>query len=228
MVNNSYNLAALLDLTSLGADDTDAKIQTLCEQALTITNGPAAAVCVYPQFVKLARQSLPNEVKVATVVNFPTGKLHAVDTDIAFALAEGADEIDWVLPYHDFLAGQDLSQLVTHIRQACQDHSLKVIIESGAYPNQEWVRKATRLCINAGVNFVKTSTGKIAVGATLEAAKTIIETIKESGSNTGIKLSGGIRTEASAIAYLDLITDIMGKAWLTPEHVRFGCSKIPS
>src|SRR5580765_2141221 len=155
---------SLIDLTDLSDEPTGAAIDELCQRA---TWGGTAAVCVWPRFVAQCKQ---HEVRVATVVNFPGGgeDISATVVETDRALADGADEIDLVLPYHAFLGGRvgDAATMVTAIRNASRPAHLKVILESGSYPSLDHVRAAARLAIDHGADFVKTSTGKTAVSAT--------------------------------------------------------------
>lgn len=220
---------ALLDLTELGDAADEASVRYLCAAARGGDGLPAvAAVCVWPRHVRLARRELAG-VRVATVVNFPTGghALADVQHETRFALGEGADEIDFVLPYRMFLAGgAGAVELMTRLvrSEVPAGKRLKVILETGAYPDLAAVRKASDLAIAAGADFIKTSTGKIAVGATPDAARTMLEAIRDSGRPVGLKPSGGVRTLEDARTYLDLADAIMGPGWASPETFRFGAS----
>lgn len=220
---------ALVDLTNLDDAPTDADIDRLCARA-TGPCGPVAAVCVWPRFVARAVARLADtEVRVATVVNFPHGgdDVAATVTETTQALADGADEIDLVLPYRAVLAGDvaTAEAMVGAVRAAVVAPArLKVILETGGYPDQDTVRRATRLAIEQGADFVKTSTGKTRASASPEAVRTMLVEIRESGWPVGIKPSGGIRTLADASAYLALADEIMGEHWATPDTFRFGAS----
>lgn len=220
---------ALLDLTDLTDTCTEAAIDKLVAAAKG-PHGAVAAVCVWPQFVKQAKAGLAGSgVRVATVVNFPGGDrdVERVVEDTREALADGADEIDLVLPYGAFLAGDETAAraMVRAVRETVPaDRLLKVILETGAYPSQEAVAGASRLAIEEGADFIKTSTGKTAVSATPAAAETMLGAIKASGRAVGLKPSGGIRTLADAAAYLSLADRLMGPHWATPQTFRFGAS----
>lgn len=221
---------ALLDLTELGQDVTEAKIVALCHKAQT-PPGPVAAICIWPQFVSVARHVLKEpRVAIATVVNFPTGGTHVgrVTTDVGEALSDGADEIDLVFPYRAFLEGErDLAQdMVREVRAACEGKVLKVILESGAFTDRHQLAEACLLIMEAGADFLKTSTGKTGISATPEAARTMLEAIKASGRAVGFKASGGIRTLNDAKIYLDLADAIMGAGWARPATFRFGASAL--
>lgn len=228
------NVIALLDLTSLNDDDTDARIVDLCQRALTPV-GPVAAVCVYPRFVALARRTLDERggqsVAVATVTNFPAGTapLDEVLEQTRQALADGADEIDVVYPWRALLAGDADSgfALVRACKALCADRAmLKVILETGELADPALIRQASLDAIEAGADFIKTSTGKVAVNATAEAARIMLECIAASGVNVGLKPAGGLKTLADAQVYLALAEAIHGAQWISPRHLRFGASSL--
>jgi deoxyribose-phosphate aldolase len=218
----------LLDLTDLSDQANETGTLQLCARAVAAP-GPVAAICIWPQFLKLARQTLKaSPVRIATVINFPAGNGNCslIGSDIAEAIADGADEIDLVLPWRAFLAGdaEIAREMVTEARGSCGDKTLKVILETGEYPDQAAVRAASELAIAAGADFIKTSTGKTKTSATPAAARTMLEAIKVSGRPVGLKPSGGLRTLADAKTYLDLADEIMGSGWATAKTFRFGAS----
>ena len=225
---------SLMDLTSLNDNDTDAAIQALCQQANT-PEGHPAAVCVYPQFVALARQQLDamglSAVKIATVTNFPDGSadIERAVRETRAAADAGADEVDVVFPYRALAAGDGDTgkQLVSQCKAACGEQArLKVIIESGELQTPELIRQASEISIAAGADFIKTSTGKVPVNATLEAADIMLNVIKASGKAVGFKPAGGVRSAEDAAQYLKLAAAIFGEQWLTPENFRFGASSL--
>ncbi|MGQ8819726.1 deoxyribose-phosphate aldolase [Bibersteinia trehalosi] len=228
---------SLMDLTTLNDDDTDAKVIALCQNAKT-SFGTPAAVCVYPRFVPIARKTLKQlgieQVKIATVTNFPHG-----NDDIEIALAEtqaaiayGADEVDVVFPYRALMAGDEQIgfELVKRCKAACAENDvlLKVIIESGELKTEALIRKASEISIQAGADFIKTSTGKVAVNATPESAKAMLETIRDLGvaDKVGFKAAGGVKTTEEAKLYLELASEILGKTWADSAHFRFGASSL--
>lgn len=218
----------LLDLTDLSDDATEDAARQLCERAAA---AGVAAVCVWPRFVPTCVARLAGSgVRVATVVNFPTGIEPADDVAAmtATARAAGADEIDVVLPYRSLLAGHDgaAAAVVDRVREATGDGVVKVIIESGQLPDQAAVGRTAVFAIDHGADFVKTSTGKTPTSATLEAAGTILGVIASTERPVGFKASGGIRTAADAAGYLDLAVQVMGEGWLTPATFRFGASAL--
>jgi len=222
-----------MDLTTLNDNDTDAKVITLCTQAHSPA-GDTAAVCIYPRFIPVARKTLQAQntaqIKIATVTNFPHG-----NDDIAIALSEtkaaiayGADEVDVVFPYKALIEGNETVgyDLVKACKKACGDTTLKVIIESGELHTPERIRKASEIAIDAGADFIKTSTGKVAVNATLEAAEVMLNVIKEKNQKVGFKAAGGVKDAQTAKAYLDLAREILGDDWVSPAHFRFGASSL--
>ncbi len=218
----------LLDLTDLSDSASEAGILHLCARAVAAP-GPVAAICIWPQFIGLARRTLDNSpVRIASVVNFPAGGTHVsrIAGDTAEAIGDGADEIDLVMPWAAFLQGEAAlaADMIREIRAICDGVLLKVILETGAYPDQASIRAASDLAIASGADFIKTSTGKVAVSATPEAGRTMLEAIRASGLPVGFKPSGGIRTLEDARVYLGLADEIMGPGWTNPRTFRFGAS----
>ncbi len=225
---------SLMDLTSLNDSDTDDVITALCQQANT-PEGHPAAVCVYPAFIATARKALAAaglaDVRVATVTNFPDGStdINRAVSETRDAVAAGAHEVDVVFPYRALMAGDtNIGQrLVTECKTVCGSAvQLKVIIESGELGTPELIRKASDISIAAGADFIKTSTGKVPVNATLDAAEIMLTAIRDSGRDVGFKAAGGIRTAADAQAYLELTAKLMGADWISPAHFRFGASSL--
>jgi deoxyribose-phosphate aldolase len=218
----------LLDLTELGDNATDDDVRALCARAVG-PHGTVAAVCVWPRHVALAHHLLANTgVRVATVVNFPSGD-DPIDDVVALtesALADGADEIDLVLPYHAFLAGDTshAAAMIDRVRHAAHAHTLKVILETGELPSPDVVRDAAELAVAHGADFIKTSTGKTPHSASLEATEVMLGVIRGAGRPIGLKPSGGIRTLADATAYLEQADGFMGHGWATAHTFRFGAS----
>lgn len=225
----------LMDLTTLNDNDTDEAVIALCKNAKTAV-GNTAAVCIYPRFVPIAKKTLREqgtpEVRIATVTNFPHG-----NDDIAIAVAEtkaavayGADEVDVVFPYRALIAGDETVgfELVKQCKEACGDILLKVIIETGELKEEALIKKASQICIEAGANFIKTSTGKVPVNATPEYARMMLEVIRDMGvaKTVGFKPAGGVRSAEDAQAYLAMADDILGGDWADNMHYRFGASSL--
>jgi deoxyribose-phosphate aldolase len=217
----------LIDLTDLADDHAPDGIDQLCRRA---REHSTAAVCVWPEFVATCAEQLGGSgVRVATVVNFPSGDepVDAVTSVVATALAAGADDIDLVLPYRAVLAGDAdrAAAMVAAVAELIRPPKLlKVILETGALDDRAVVTSAARLAVANGADFVKTSTGKIPAGATLEAAAAMLEVIAGAGRPVGLKPSGGIRTFDEAMSYIDLADSVMGEGWSTPATFRFGAS----
>ncbi|WP_226572118.1 deoxyribose-phosphate aldolase [Mangrovibacter yixingensis] len=237
LTSSSLRALHLMDLTTLNEDDTDEKVIALCRQAKTPVGTPAA-ICIYPRFIPVARKALKSqgtpEVRIATVTNFPHG-----NDDIEIALAEtraaiayGADEVDVVFPYRALMAGDEEIgfALVSACKAACTAANvlLKVIIETGELKTEALIRKASTIAINAGADFIKTSTGKVPVNATPESARLMMEVIRNMGvqETVGFKPAGGVRTAEDAQQYLQMAGDILGENWADTRHFRFGASSL--
>lgn len=229
--HSPHLITSLIDLTTLSGQETEADILKLCAQAQT-ENGNVAAVCLYPKFISTAKSILQETgIKVATVVNFPSGEAPLEESIAAInsAINNGADEIDLVMPYKQLQAG-NISYVADYLnacRTACTHHSLKIIIESGEL-NEEEIKQACELVIVAKADFIKTSTGKSAHGASPEAAKLILQAIKHAETSIGIKLSGGVRTVEMVEIYLKLAETYLGKEWVAINTFRIGASKLPT
>jgi deoxyribose-phosphate aldolase len=227
----ALRLMPLLDLTRLGDDDTPPQIDALCAAALAAKPAPAA-VCVYPEHVTTARRALGDAgIRVATVVNFPEGEGSParIQRETRRAIAAGADEVDLAFDYHAFLRG-DVARArdgVVACRDACGTGiALKLILETGVLADDALIRQASQIGIDAGVDFLKTSTGKVAVNATLPAATAMLDAIETSGGRCGLKVSGGLRTLGDVVPYLALVEARMGPGWATPERFRIGASAL--
>ena len=222
-----------LDLTSLNDDDTQESIQAFLAKADQKKLGHVAAVCVYPGFLAQAFNGVAKDgINRATVINFPSGKGQPAQTaqDVKKAIASGANEIDIVLDYESFLAGdaKKAETLLRACRAACgADIKLKVILESAAFDDYKDLSAASRLALDCGADFLKTSTGKSAMGgASLEAAATMLQAILDTGSASGIKISGGVKTVADCAQYQSLAKKMMGKDWITTDTFRIGASGV--
>ena len=232
---------SMMDLTTLEGKDTPGKIAFLCRKAMQPLD-PAyqvpscAAVCVYPNLVRVAKKFLGSSgVKVASVATaFPTGlmplklKLEEVRT----AVRNGADEIDMVIDRGVFLAGDHnrIFDEITQVKAACGPAHLKVILETGELQTYDNVRVASEIAMRAGADFIKTSTGKISPAATMPVTLVMLEAIRdffyETGIRIGMKPAGGIRTAKQALAYLVMVKETLGDDWLTPDLFRFGASTL--
>lgn len=234
MTDLASRIIPLVDLTLLREDCDENAVRQLCQDACTPL-GVVASVCVFPNFTHLAKRMLKaTPVNVATVCNFPSGnqRLEKTLTEIDAAILQGADEIDLVMPYQQYFAGErgEVIYYVESCRQACPEPViLKVILETGAFNSQGLVYAAAKDMIHAGADFIKTSTGKIPAGADLESARSILKAIKQTFSfqqDVGLKISGGIRTVEQVIAYLELTEMLMGPGWVSPHTFRIGTSQL--
>jgi len=221
-----------LDLTSLNDNDEEATVAQLCQRA-TGRFGPVAAVCVWPRFAGFARRQLPVSIRVAAVANFPAGgeDIDAVLREVRQIVAAGAQEVDVVLPWRALLAGDAAAarKLLVAVRSACPRLVLKVILETGELRDAGVIEQAARLAIGAGADFLKTSTGKVPVGATLPAAEAMLRAIVSHGlarERVGLKLSGGLRRVADLPPYLALVERTFGATALQPGRLRIGASSL--
>lgn len=231
---NRREVISLIDLTSLNDGDTVESIAALCQKAVT-PHGSVAALCVYPRFVQQVVAFLKgSRIPTATVVNFPGGSspLAGILEEVKGSLDAGATEIDLVFPYAAWLRGEreDALSLVSRCKALCAEARLKVILESGIFPNLALLGEAAEEVILAGADFVKTSTGKLPQGASLEAAAIMLLAIKKTAPRlkrlVGFKASGGIREPQQAWRYLSLAKSILGPQWPTSQTFRLGASQL--
>ncbi|MXU66117.1 deoxyribose-phosphate aldolase [Oceanomicrobium pacificus] len=221
---------ACLDLTNLNDTCTEADIDALCAKAQT-PHGPTAAICIWPAFVAQARAKLSGTgIRIATVVNFPGGSEDAaiVAEMVRKAVDDGADEIDMVIDYRALKGGAEapVTDGVKAVISAARPARVKAILETGELQDPALIRRAAELALAAGADFIKTSTGKVPVNATPEAAEIMLEAIRDTGANAGFKPAGGVKSTADAGIYLGLADRIMGTGWATPETFRFGASGV--
>lgn len=222
-----------IDNTTLNGTDNEAHVEAFCRH--TMEMGRVAAVCVYPRFVSVARKTLAGSgIRVASVAGaFPHGQLpiELKVEEVKYAIGEGADEIDMVLSRGALLAGEDdvVRDEVAMMKEACQGRTLKVILETGEL-SPTLMATASQLAIDGGADFIKTSTGKISVGATLEAAETMLkvinENVKKSKKTVGFKAAGGISTPEEALAYAEMAKKIMGDDYVRSQTFRIGASRL--
>jgi deoxyribose-phosphate aldolase len=232
---------SMVDLTTLEGADTPERVRSLCAKALRpdprdLTVPSVAAVCVYPDLVAHARSVLgDSSVAVASVATaFPSGRASmAVKLlDVADAVDAGAHEIDMVIDRGAFLSGRLglVFEEIVAVKEACGAAHLKVILETGELVTYDNIRRASWLAMLAGADFIKTSTGKVSVNATPQAALVMLEAARDfaeaTGQLVGVKVAGGVRTTKDALRYLVLVNETAGSAWLTPERFRFGASSL--
>ena len=236
----------MMDLTTLEGADTPNRVHSLCLKAVTpdpddLSTPSPAAICVYGDMVKHAKEALgKNKIYVAAVATaFPSGRasMKVKLQDTKDAVAAGADEIDMVIDRGAFLSGNYLEvfKQIVQVKEACQrkDGSfahLKVILETGELQTYDNIRRASYLAMLAGGDFIKTSTGKVSVNATLPTTLLMLQAVRdwkdETGVKIGVKPAGGIRTAKDAIKYLVVVKEIAGEEWLDPNYFRFGASSL--
>jgi deoxyribose-phosphate aldolase len=215
---------SLVDLTRLERPDDAEAIDALAAKAATDA-GRVAAICVYPEWIE---RVLDTGVPVAAVANFPAGEDDAdlAAREAAGAVEAGASEVDVVVPWRAFAAGDGdaVERVVAATRRAIGDGvALKAILETGSLDGPDAIRAAGERALGAGADFLKTSTGKVGPGASLDATRVLLEVVRAAGHG-GVKASGGIRTAEGASGYIALADDVMGAGWAAPERFRLGAS----
>jgi len=224
-----------IDLTTLEGNDDTRKIKLLCENAIFYQT---AAVCVYPVFVKQAKQLLKETpIKVASVAGaFPAGQspIEIKVAEVKYAVEQGADEIDMVISRGLFLEEeyQKVFDEIVAIKQICRNAHLKVILETGELIEPNLIYRASLLAMQAGADFIKTSTGKIAINATPESFLVMLDAIsqfyKETKKRIGIKPAGGITDVMTTLVYVKLLEKTLGINWLSNTFFRIGASRLTS
>ena len=232
---------SMIDLTTLEGKDSPGKVQALCQKAIHPLEGNSsvpsvAAVCVYPNMVSVAKKALKGtNVKVASVATgFPSGltPLPIKIEETKRVVEMGADEVDMVISRGAFLEGEygRVFDEIIAVKEACGQAHLKVILETGELGTLDRVRRASTLAMHAGADFIKTSTGKAAVNATLPVTLVMLEAIRDywyqTGRKVGMKPAGGIRTSKQALQYLVMVKETLGDGWLSNEWFRFGASTL--
>lgn len=235
---------SFLDLTTLEGKDTKGRVAELCAKAINPKPGfnlpSCAAVCVYPSLVSFAKSKVKGtDIKVASVATaFPSGQFHLKSKleDVRQCIKSGADEIDMVISRGAFLE-RDYDTVFNEIKavkNVCLDFDtdihLKVILETGEIETLDNVRKASIIAMNAGADFIKTSTGKINPAATLPVTLVMLEAINDfyisTGKKIGMKPAGGIRTDKDVLQYLMLVSNTLGDEWLNKNLFRIGASSV--
>ncbi|MCZ6675367.1 MAG: deoxyribose-phosphate aldolase [Verrucomicrobia bacterium] len=233
---------SMVDLTTLEGKDTPGKVESLCQKAqcpdAELDTPQVAAVCVYPAMVKYARRFLgDSQVRIASVATgFPSGQfpLRTRIQEVKQAVRDGADEIDMVIQRGAYLAGelQAVRDEIAVVAEACGDARLKVILEVSELESYDNIRAASFLAMSVlrPGDFIKTSTGKTSVNATLANNQVMLEAIRDFYLDTGIpiamKPAGGIKNSKQALHFLVAVKETLGDAWLTPERYRFGASSL--
>ncbi len=243
---------SMIDLTTLEGSDTPGKVRSLCAKGSNPdpsdrTTPQVAAICVYSDMAATAKQALSAGggagIKVASVATaFPSGRaaLSVKLADTREAVAAGADEIDMVIDRGAFLSGRygKVFEEIQAVKEACKRPSgsggepahLKVIFENGELSTYDNIRRASWLAMLAGADFIKTSTGKVAVNATLPNTLLMLEAVRDfraaTGTQIGVKPAGGIRNAKDALRYLVVVNETVGSDWLSPDWFRFGASSL--
>lgn len=228
-----------IDLTSLNATDTHEEIWNFTETVNDFEGSSdvdnVAAICVFPNFVETVKEALTANVNIASVAGgFPSSQTftEVKIAETGLAVASGADEIDIVLNLGYFLEEnyEDVCEEIDEIKNACREAKLKVILETGALKSAKNIMKASILALYSGADFIKTSTGKVYEGATLEAAYVMCTAIKEynqkTGNKAGFKASGGISTTEDAVKYYTIVREVLGDEYLNKEYFRIGASRL--
>lgn len=234
-------LFSSIDLTTLSTEDSVKSVAKFTQRVNDFDNDypqykNVAAICVYSNFAEVVKTHLDVEgVDVAVVAaGFPSSQtFEAVKVaDVALAVEAGADEVDIVLNMGLFLDEdyEDLCDEIIELKHTAKHAKLKVILETGALKTAENIKKASVLSMYSGADFIKTSTGKIYSGASLEAAYVMCQCIKEyhetSGRKVGFKASGGVRTAEEAVAYYTIVKEVLGEEWLNHDLFRIGASSL--
>ena len=230
-----------IDFTTLEAFDNETKINDFCSKALSFKDNDlhisVPAVCIYSPFVRQAKELLRGSgIKVATVAcAFPSGQMpfELKRREVEYCVEQGADEVDMVISRGTFLAGRldEVYEEIKSVRKACAPPvRLKVILETGELKSVENIRRASEIAINAGADFIKTSTGKSPVSATPLAAIIMCDTIKEyfeaTGRMVGFKPAGGMSTIDDALTYFYIVREVLGDRWLNKDYFRVGTSRL--
>ncbi|MDZ7738213.1 MAG: deoxyribose-phosphate aldolase [Bacteroidales bacterium] len=238
---NTRRILGHLDFTSLNVTDNVPVIEDICEKVnnyqYAFPDLPApAAICVYPRFVPTVKKMLKvPSVKTASVAGgFPSSQVSTQIrvAEVRQAIEDGADEIDMVMPVGEFLQENKnfIKDEIAAVKEVMGKGHLKIIIESGLLGKPELIYEASILAMESGADFIKTSSGKEKVSATLEAVYIMCHAINDfqhaGGKMTGIKPAGGIAEAADAVRYYSLVEMVLGHGWLIPERFRIGASRL--
>ena len=240
-VNGLKLVLNMIDLTTLEGKDTDGKVKQLCYKAIhphdTYPGLPTvAAICVYPSMVKVAKKALGDSgIKVASVATaFPSGQAprDVKIRETKYAVAQGADEVDMVISRGKFHEGEYnyVFDEIAAVKEACANARLKVILETGELGTLDKIRRASDIAMQAGADFIKTSTGKIQPAATMPVTLVMLEAIRDfyykTGRMVGMKPAGGISKSKLALHYLVMVKEVLGESWLNNHWFRFGASSL--
>lgn len=233
-------ILSMVDITSLNPTDSVKSITEFVEKInkfdtkFEILPHPAA-ICVYPKFVQTVKDNLMEDLEIASVAGgFPDANtfIEVKVAEVAMAVMEGATEIDVVIPSGMVIAGEfdEIFEDLQEIKASCRTAKLKVILETGVLMDPVLIKKAALVAMNAGADFIKTSTGKVSIGATYEAvyvmAKTVAEYNSKNDTKVGIKVAGGVSTTEQAVSYYAIVASVLGEEWLNANLFRFGASRL--
>ncbi len=233
-------ILSMVDITSLNPTDSVKSISEFVEKInkfdskFEILPHPAA-ICVYPKFVSTVKDNLIEDLQIASVAGgFPDANtfIEVKVAEVAMAVMEGATEIDVVIPSGMVIAGdfEEIYDDLSEIKSACRDAKLKVILETGVLMDPVLIKKAALVAMNAGADFIKTSTGKVSLGATYEAVYIMSKAVSEynalNNTKVGIKVAGGVSTTEQAVSYYAIVASVCGEEWLNPSLLRFGASRL--
>lgn len=233
-------ILSFVDITSLNPTDSVASITEFVEKInkfdtkFEILPHPAA-ICVYPKFVQTVKDNLVEDLEIASVAGgFPDANtfIEVKVAEVAMAVMEGATEIDVVIPSGMVFNGEfeEIYDELSEIKASCRDAKLKVILETGVLNDPVLIKKAALVAMNAGADFIKTSTGKVSVGATYEAVYVMAKTISEYNAlnnvKVGLKVAGGVSTTEQAVSYYTIVASVLGEDWLNASLFRFGASRL--
>lgn len=240
-VDNLKTIFSLIDLTSLNTTDNSVNITKMVNKVNQFGENfnempTVAAICVYPSLVKVVKEKLTqSKIDIASVsAGFPSSQtfIEVKIAETSLAVMEGADEIDIVMSVGAYLEEDYVTIFdeISEVKAACGNAKLKVILETGALPSTKDIKIASILAMEAGADFIKTSTGKQSPAATPEAMLVMAEAVKEfkskSGKMVGLKPAGGISTPDEALVYFSIVKHVLGDAWITPEYFRIGASRL--
>lgn len=233
-------ILSFVDITSLNPTDSVASITEFVEKInkfdtkFEILPHPAA-ICVYPKFVQTVKDNLVEDLEIASVAGgFPDANtfIEVKVAEVAMAVMEGATEIDVVIPSGMVFNGEfeEIFDELSEIKASCRDAKLKVILETGVLNDPVLIKKAALVAMNAGADFIKTSTGKVSVGATYDAVYVMAKTISEYNAlnnvKVGLKVAGGVSTTEQAVSYYTIVASVLGEDWLNASSFRFGASRL--
>lgn len=233
-------ILSMVDITSLNPTDSVKSISEFVEKINKFDSkfeilAHPAAICVYPKFVSTVKDNLIEDLQIASVAGgFPDANtfIEVKVAEVAMAVMEGATEIDVVIPSGMVIAGdfEEIYDDLSEIKSACRDAKLKVILETGVLMDPVLIKKAALVAMNAGADFIKTSTGKVSLGATYEAVYIMSKAVSEynalNNTKVGIKVAGGVSTTEQAVSYYAIVASVCGEEWLNPSLLRFGASRL--